>query len=34
MREGNAVTVEGGIIHELKLSALSAQNRYYIARTY
>jgi len=30
--EGDVVTVEGEIIHELKASALSARDHYYIAR--
>jgi len=34
MHEGNVVTVEGGIMHKPKASALSTQDRYYIARVY
>ena len=32
MHEGDVVTVEGEIMHEPKASALSARDRYYIAR--
>ena len=32
VHEGNVVTVEGRIMHELKVSALSAQDHYYIAQ--
>jgi len=32
--EGDVVMVEGEIIHELKASALSARDRYYIARVH
>ena len=32
VHEGGIVTVEGKIMHELKVSTLSAQDRYYIAR--
>jgi len=34
MHEGNVVTVEGGIMHELKASALAARDHYYIARVH
>ena len=32
VHEGDVVTVEGEIMHELKVSALSAQDHYYIAQ--
>jgi len=32
--EGNVVTVEGEIMHEPKATALSARDRYYIARVH
>jgi len=32
VHEGDVVTVEGEIMHEPKASALSARDRYYIAR--
>ena len=34
VHEGDVVTVEGEIMHEPKASALSAQDRYYIARVH
>ena len=34
MHEGDVVTVEGEIMHEPKASALSARDRYYIARVH
>ena len=34
VRKGNVVTVEGGIMHELKVSALSARDHYYIAQVH
>ena len=34
MHEGGVVMVEGEIMHELKASALSARDRYYIARVH
>jgi len=34
VHEGSVVTVEGGIMHEPKESALSTRDRYYIARVH
>jgi len=34
MHKGNIVMVEGGIMHELKASALAAQNWYHIAKVH
>jgi len=34
VHKGNVVMVEGGIMDELKASALSTQDRYYIARVH
>jgi len=34
VHEGDVVTVEGEIMHEPKVSALSARDRYYIARVH
>jgi len=34
VHEGNVVTIEGKIMHEPKASALSAQDRYYIAQVH
>ena len=34
VHEGDVVTVEGEIMHEPKASALSAQDRYYIAQVH
>ena len=34
VHEGDVVTVEGKIMHEPKASALSARDRYYIARVH
>ena len=34
VHEGNVVMVEGGIMHELKASALSTRDRYYIDRVH
>jgi len=34
VHEGNVVMVDGGIMHEPKVSALSARDHYYIARVH
>jgi len=34
VHEGNVVMVEGGIMHKLKVSALSTRGRYYIAQVH
>jgi len=31
---GNVITVKGGIMHKLKVSALSAWDHYYVARVH